>query len=167
MSTGYVYIVHGIGTNYVKVGRTAELAHRLRDIGAGVPFPIRVLFVELVHDMEKEEALLKLRFQAFHVRGEWFELDAETLSIWPATSVELPVSRKVPLRLVSTRLPLQERIKTLLSTQGGLTRRALQRHLFRVASADIAAALSSLTDQDVVCRQKHGRTIIYTMKETA
>ena len=56
---GYVYIIHGIGTSYIKVGRTTDIQNRLDQLSQQVPFRLRVLYVELVHDMENMERALQ------------------------------------------------------------------------------------------------------------
>src|SRR5262245_44467271 len=113
MQPGYVYIIHGKGTNYIKVGKTTNVQRRLGQIAAGVPFKITLVSAQLVHDMDHEEQVLKTHFQAFRTRGEWFEVSSDVLALWPLDFIpELPV-RIQPVRPMAIKLSLGERLLTL------------------------------------------------------
>jgi hypothetical protein len=85
---GYVYMIHGIETRYVKIGKTTNLVRRLQDLARGVPFPVQLLSAQLVPDMDAEEQRLLVAYAASRTRGEWFEFDEALLAQW-ATSARL------------------------------------------------------------------------------
>jgi len=80
---GYVYIMHGIGTDIIKVGKTTNILKRLQTINQGVPFSMQLLYVELMHDMDLGETALKTKYRIYNLKGEWFKLPPELLSQWP------------------------------------------------------------------------------------
>ena len=80
---GYVYLVHGKGTNYIKIGKTTNIIKRLCDLQHGVPFPLQLISVELVHDMDASENMLLQRYKQYWTRGEWCECPEDVLSQWP------------------------------------------------------------------------------------
>lgn len=42
-SEGFVYVIHAVGTNRIKVGHTLTPEARLKDLQTGSPFPLRML----------------------------------------------------------------------------------------------------------------------------
>jgi hypothetical protein len=80
---GYVYVVHGVGTNFIKIGKSANFLSRLESIENGVPFAMQILSVQLVHDADKAEQDLLQRYAQYRTRGEWFALPAALLAEWP------------------------------------------------------------------------------------
>jgi hypothetical protein len=61
----------------VKIGRTANLAARLRSLATASAVPL-----ELLADVpggKREEAELHRQWQHLHIRGEWFEASEELL----------------------------------------------------------------------------------------
>lgn len=87
---GYVYIMHGIGTDIIKVGKTTSILKRLREVDQGVPFVMQLVRVELVHDMDKRENELKALYRLYNIKGEWFKLPAHLLAQWPLDDNGLP-----------------------------------------------------------------------------
>ena len=83
MSAGYVYMVHGVGTNFIKIGMTSDLSSRLRQIEQGVPFKIRLLSAQLVHNAQAAESSLLAQYAIYKTRGEWFALPKEVMQQWP------------------------------------------------------------------------------------
>jgi hypothetical protein len=43
---GYVYIVHGKGTSYIKIGKTTSIIARLQELGQGVPFDLQLISLD-------------------------------------------------------------------------------------------------------------------------
>jgi hypothetical protein len=88
---GYVYIVYGQGTNYIKIGKTTNVVKRLRELQHGVPFPLQLISVQLVHDMDVEEQRLLKKYHAYHTRGEWCVVPNDVLRQWPIETAMAPV----------------------------------------------------------------------------
>jgi hypothetical protein len=70
-----VYLVRGGDT--VKIGRTTNLASRLRALATGSAVPLELLAT--VPGGRKEEARLHRKWRHLHLRGEWFEAAPELL----------------------------------------------------------------------------------------
>lgn len=92
---GYVYIVHGVGTNFVKVGKSKNIMKRLQEIAQGVPFPLQILSIALVADMDTAERTLLTLYREYKAQGEWFALPPDLLAQWP---VEAQVKPAIALR---------------------------------------------------------------------
>jgi Meiotically up-regulated gene 113 len=92
---GYVYIVHGVGTNYIKVGKSTNLQKRLADLQNGVPFPLQLISAQLVYDADEVEATIKQRYASCLSRGEWFVLPDYLLGQWP---IDAPVKSFFPMK---------------------------------------------------------------------
>ncbi len=110
---GYVYIVHGERTPFIKIGKTTNFFKRFTMLQEGVPFTLQILSVELVHDMDKSEEDLQERFAPYRSRGEWFVLPEILLQAWP---VDVPLPNLVPdySQIPSTRTPRgQQRLAAL------------------------------------------------------
>lgn len=124
--SGYVYIIHGLGTSYIKVGKTTNLSRRLAAVEQGVPFSIRVLYVELAHDMNEAERTLKKRYELFCTRGEWFELSPEALAYWPEAPVIVESLKPQMAHRKRHRFSVEERFLAKLTEHGPMTSRELQ-----------------------------------------
>jgi hypothetical protein len=71
----FVYILES--ENYFKIGRTTELAKRLKAIsGSIIPFETNLIAAVQVRDSKAVEAELHKRYDRYRERGEWFALDA-------------------------------------------------------------------------------------------
>jgi len=173
MQAGYVYIVHAVGTCYIKVGKTTHVSRRIQQLGSGMPFPVRLLYAELVKDMDTMEQVLKSRYAGFHARGEWFELSQEVLEQWPAVSVSPAVPalgqgqrmpRIIPIRAVAT---LEERMLALLKKEQSFTVRSIQRHLFGASAKDIKTIFTQLENSGTVTCARRGRTVVFSLTGVA
>src|SRR6266853_3706237 len=145
---GYVYLVHGRGTSYIKAGKTTRLFKRVQQLSQGVPFPIDILYAALVHDMDEEERLLKHRFQVFRSRGEWFEVPKDILAEWPVTAITF--SDEFQEKMLSlrknkraTRSSKQDRILDKVVRKGPLTLREIQQRT-KLSKEDIGKILMIL-----------------------
>jgi T5orf172 domain len=169
MQPGYVYIIHGIGTNFIKVGKTTNLLRRLREIGQGVPFPVRALFAELVDDMDAMELAIKARYAAYERKGEWFLLSDDALAYWPAytTYIAEPIENPRRLRLVRPQVTLRDRILRLLGDHETLTVRQLQRMVHARTAAEIKAVVTTLADEGVIVTERSGKMLICKRADVA
>jgi len=87
---GYVYFMHAVGTDIMKIGKTTNILKRLRAVDQGVPFTMQLVSVELVHDMDRTEDSLKKKYRAYNIKGEWFKFPPEILKQWPLVENGLP-----------------------------------------------------------------------------
>jgi hypothetical protein len=71
-SEGFIYLVHAVGTNRIKVGHTFSPESRLRQLRTASPFPLRVLacWPGSVSAERRVHALLS----QYRKVGEWFEV---------------------------------------------------------------------------------------------
>ena len=60
---------------YVKIGRTVDMAHRLSGLQTGNPYELEVL--KVIDEGKYTESGLHERFKEYRVRGEWFTLNDE------------------------------------------------------------------------------------------
>jgi hypothetical protein len=72
---GFVYLLHGMGTSFYKIGHTNCLDRRIKQISPKLPFCI-----ELVHSIETDdryilESFAHKCFEGKRLEGEWFELE--------------------------------------------------------------------------------------------
>ena len=102
---GYVYIIHGRGTCYIKIGQTTNVFKRLQELQQGVPFTLQLISVQLVEDMNTAETELFEQYEAYRSRGEWFALPPTLLSQWPLEAGLAPIApeREAPTHLVRQR----------------------------------------------------------------
>jgi len=76
---GYVYLIHAVGSNYYKIGKSVNPDRRILQIAPQMPFPVR--FIHLWHSnfMSLGEAYLHRVFQEHRTNGEWFAFAPEQL----------------------------------------------------------------------------------------
>jgi hypothetical protein len=70
----FVYAMEGNG--HVKIGRSLNVAERLKSVRTGCPFPVVLLRSWVSSDPVRHEARLHARFAPFRTQGEWFRLPA-------------------------------------------------------------------------------------------
>ena len=91
---GFVYIIHAVGTNRVKVGYSVEPTKRLLELQTGSPFPLALMGIR-EGTIALEQAIHR-RLQEYHQVGEWFEIDpAQCLAIALAETLPPPVAKEV------------------------------------------------------------------------
>jgi Meiotically up-regulated gene 113 len=85
----YIYIIGGPGADSpVKIGITARVEDRLRDLQTGHPYPLKIL-AKCPGDQDQEAALHQ-RFKNLRITGEWFcRTDAINVLINEITRNEL------------------------------------------------------------------------------
>jgi hypothetical protein len=72
MAIECVYLIRS-GINY-KIGRTKNLANRLRAIQTGSPYPIVLLYAEYTESASTIEAEIHQFFKEQRLMGEWFSI---------------------------------------------------------------------------------------------
>lgn len=72
---GYVYLVHAVGTNRYKIGRTNTFTRRCKELEAQSPFPLDVINYHWSPNPRCEEQSLHSYFKQARVYGEWFSLN--------------------------------------------------------------------------------------------
>lgn len=145
-TVGHIYIVWGIGTNLIKVGKTTNLMQRFRTLSQQAPVPLELLQAEYVADIDASEAALKLRYREYHSHGEWYALPNDLLAQWPCTANGKPIvlygqaKHVVPRRLAEIwlkgRLEGEPQPSSIIEAEAlanGITRRTLRRARERLA----------------------------------
>lgn len=102
---GYVYLLHGVGTNFYKVGHTNNLDRRIKQISPILPFRL-----ELIHSIKTDnryalEAFFHNKFRASRQKGEWFELSPEEISLFCSRR---SLTMSVLFELTDTAMQMQE-----------------------------------------------------------
>jgi hypothetical protein len=80
-ANGYVYLIHCVGTSFYKIGISKiDYYARLSTMQSGCPYKLE--FVDTMHSTQyqKLEKTLHAKFINKRIRGEWFDLDPESLS---------------------------------------------------------------------------------------
>lgn len=156
---GYVYIVHGQGTNYIKIGKTTNILKRLKDLQHGVPFPLQLISAQLVRDMDEEEARLLKKYQCFQTRGEWCLLPQDALVEWPLDVLLQPfLAYKGPDEKVSKKR-LVPTLLALLQEYGGMSIGSFYEALevtSRRGGGRLRTCLFRLTKQGLITRSASG-----------
>lgn len=75
----YIYLVKNDHELY-KIGRTKELARRMKRFDVKLPFPVEVIAVIETYEPVTEEKLWHERFAHKRIDGEWFALDADDVA---------------------------------------------------------------------------------------
>lgn len=85
MDSGYIYIIHAIGTEYYKIGLTRNhIEHRLRQLQTGCPHRLEAVYSNKVDDVEGVEAYIHDVLSNYRTVGEWFELPSLSTAIMAA-----------------------------------------------------------------------------------
>jgi len=69
---GYVYIIHAISTNRIKIGFTTKPTERLKSLQTACPFPLQML--ACWPGSEAREKRVHRYLKQFRQVGEWFEV---------------------------------------------------------------------------------------------
>lgn len=87
---GFVYLVKAENTSYFKIGKSKHPYKRLTQLQTGSPIPLTI--VERVFSLNccNLENLLHNHYEAYQVRGEWFDLPDECVRdfFWVATKFD-------------------------------------------------------------------------------
>lgn len=74
-----VYVIHAVGTGFVKIGVAEDVQSRLRTLATGCPYELRlVATIEADRAFEKK---LHGQLRPERIRGEWFRVGPATRSI--------------------------------------------------------------------------------------
>ena len=77
---GYIYLMHGLGTEWYKIGLSKNPSVRAQSLGTKSPFQIEILKTYKTKNMKPEEEYWHERFSSKRTEGEWFTLnDADIL----------------------------------------------------------------------------------------
>lgn len=71
---GWVYLIHAVGTNRYKIGRSANPVARHRALQNQSPYPLKIVDSFWTVDTPTDEAYWHESLSKYRVRGEWFEL---------------------------------------------------------------------------------------------
>jgi len=77
---GYVYLIHAVGTNYYKIGKSINPDKRILQIAPQMPFPVRCIHLWRSNFMSMAEARLHRLCRDSRANGEWFSFTTPNLS---------------------------------------------------------------------------------------
>lgn len=75
--SGYVYLLHAVGTNRYKIGRSISLKTRLQQLQKQSPFPLEIIAAFKTSNPAWDEAYWQDAYKKHRVHGEWFEFDED------------------------------------------------------------------------------------------
>jgi len=76
---GCVYVVKPAHSNVYKIGETTDLERRLKTLRRKFAFDLEVVYSAPVSDSYQVEQRIHMLVGKFHLGGDWFALDPETL----------------------------------------------------------------------------------------
>ncbi len=86
---GYVYLIHAVGTDRYKIGRSVNPPVRLEQLKGQSPYPLQILDSFWSPDIFADEAGIHKDFAKYRIYGEWFKLvDAEIQGPQPLEFLE-------------------------------------------------------------------------------
>lgn len=72
---GFVYVIHAVGSNYYKIGKSVNPDRRLLQIAPQMPFRTRFVRVWHSYFMSMAENMLHVGHEHCRANGEWFEFN--------------------------------------------------------------------------------------------
>jgi hypothetical protein len=81
-ASGYVYLMHGIGTVWYKIGHSVDPLTRAGAIGAKAPFEIDLMLSYWAEDRFHDERIWHAHFASKRASGEWFELTQSDIELF-------------------------------------------------------------------------------------
>jgi hypothetical protein len=78
---GYIYLIHGEGTPWYKIGLSKSPEVRRAQLGTKGPFHYNLLHSFAVDDMDTAERIMHSHFANKAAEGEWFRLDANDIAL--------------------------------------------------------------------------------------
>ena len=93
--SGYVYLIHAVGTDKFKIGKSRiSVARRIADLQTGCPLRLRYVYHAYVDNVDGAEKQLHLYFEHFRSIGEWFSLTfasvKECITLMRLAQIEQP-----------------------------------------------------------------------------
>lgn len=79
---GYIYLLHGDGTPWYKIGQSEKPILRVSQLGTRAPFPIVMVTCAHVQDMDFNEKFWHMRFADKRAEGEWFLLTPDDIALF-------------------------------------------------------------------------------------
>lgn len=76
---GYIYVIHGVGSSYYKIGKSVNPDRRILQIAPQMPFRTRFIRVWRSDFMSMAELFMHEQYSECRVNGEWFEFSAKEL----------------------------------------------------------------------------------------
>jgi Meiotically up-regulated gene 113 len=77
---GHVYLIEAVGSERIKIGHGESAHKRLRQLGTGAPFPLRLLHSIPATDSFAFEQELHARYEVYKVWKEWYILPPAVLA---------------------------------------------------------------------------------------
>jgi predicted flap endonuclease-1-like 5' DNA nuclease len=85
--SGYIYLIHGVGTKWYKIGQSINPEVRREELGTQGPFKYAQVWAFTVNDMDAVEDFLHRHFAHRRVEGEWFVLSEWDIEAFKRVSV--------------------------------------------------------------------------------
>lgn len=72
---GYVYLIHAVGTNRYKIGRSINLQTRIQQLQRQSPYLLKIALAFKTSNPLWDEAYWQDCYKDYRIHGEWFEFD--------------------------------------------------------------------------------------------
>ena len=95
--TGFVYLIRQTITPYYKIGKSKDPYKRLQTLQTGTPLELQIVSRVWSFDAVRLESTLHEYFDAYRVRGEWFDLPSELVGRFVAIATELDSENEMAL----------------------------------------------------------------------
>jgi|GEM_PF-3253694 hypothetical protein len=74
---GWVYLIHAVGTNRYKIGRSVKPIARHQTLQNQSPYPLKIIDSFWTVDAPSDETYWHRLLKEYRVRGDWFEFNEE------------------------------------------------------------------------------------------
>lgn len=113
-----VYIIIAKGTPRIKIGWSADVSKRVKELQTGCPYPIEVLN-EIETECSTERELHKA-LQEYRVHGEWFELPEHVVEFLQSAEERDLISVRIAYFLLSKDLSVVYDASKVDEIRGGM-----------------------------------------------
>ena len=94
---GFVYLIRQTVTPYYKIGKSKDPYKRMQRLQIGTPLELQIVSRVWSFDALRLESALHEYFDAYRVRGEWFDLPSELVGRFVAIATELDSENEMAL----------------------------------------------------------------------
>jgi Meiotically up-regulated gene 113 len=79
IETGYVYLIHAVGSSYYKIGKSIEPSRRILQIQPAMPFECEFVKIWPSYFMSDAEKYMHSQYSTYRRNGEWFEFNRKDI----------------------------------------------------------------------------------------
>ncbi|WP_414624021.1 GIY-YIG nuclease family protein [Calothrix sp. CCY 0018] len=96
---GYIYLIHAVGTNRYKIGKTIrDVEIRYKELNSKQsPYPLKCMGYIETHNLREVEKILHDTFKDSRVHGEWFCFDKKDIRMVEAAIYNQAHKPEIPL----------------------------------------------------------------------